>query len=45
MRQRCWWWSRPPKPLRHRELFKEAAGMSRAEIIRRFSTSLINLWR
>ena len=31
--------------LRHRELCKEASGMSWAEIIRRFSTSIINLWR
>ena len=31
--------------LRHRELCKEASGMSWAEIARRLGTSIISLWR
>ena len=30
---------------RHRELCNEASDMSRVEIVRRLSTSIINLWR
>ena len=33
------------RPFRHRELFKEVAGMSWAEITRRLCTSTLNLWR